>query len=34
MTIDSRFQSPTKSLTLNTKINCHDNAQDRNKLMK
>ena len=34
MTIDSKFQSQTKSLTLNTKIDCHDNAQDRNKLMK
>jgi len=34
MTTDSRFDSQTKSLTFNPKIYHHDNARDRNKLMR
>ena len=34
MTTDNRFDSQTKSLTFNPKIYYHDNAQDRNNLMR
>ena len=34
MTTDNRFDSQTKSLTFNPKIYYHDNARDRNKLMR
>jgi hypothetical protein len=34
ITKDDRFQSQTKSLIFNTKIYCHDNAQDKDMLMK
>ena len=34
MTTDNRFDSQTKSLTFNPKIYSHDNARDRNNLMR
>ena len=34
MTTDNRFDSQTKSLTFNPKIYYHDNARDRNNLMR